>query len=512
MAQYPLRKDDLPNTPPPKLDNRWHYPYTRVSGSMVDVSASAEGRYGGYFASADGGRANHVFEFITTHPVTTTEAGRIHGYGRWVIATLASAKATANFGAAIASASLGGAGSGSSNRFRADTRGIDDAHWSELRELSGSLTTDSVKGLGGGLAQAIGWCVTEAKTGTSEPGAVVEVVPPSYDTVRSTVFALNRIKRGDSREAAERFLDDKLSRRISRRRHVSVDPLTIAATYHRLGLRDAQAPTQEQERLAARILRGQAPMPAARTEVAGYWFEVEPFRMSDGSVPSLARLAPGKPARTKVNDWPIATALLSPSQGNTGGSVLHVQTAVRVGASGIVDLGLDVDARYWTYGFLAHYAVDGVAGSLVLNEKYGAGFRVRLRSSGSDAELDVPAIAAKATLELLQVSYEIESIGLSLGGLAQLPAVAVASVGKFGVDTLNAVGALYRQASDILSNHRDPSFQPLLTAVQLDLGAPEIQALVASGDEIEARAEERDESDDEREREGAGARLIDLGD
>lgn len=480
MPHLPLKKDDIINNPP-QPDDRWYYPYVRINGSAIDMEVSAEGRYKGFFASAEGGVSNHVFEFSATNPIITETDGDKHAYGRWVIATLSSSKASGNFGAAIANATISASGSISTNKFRAWTLGIENSKWDKLRKVPLAINGDTIDDLGEAMYETLAWCAFEAKTGKYSPLAVCQITDFDFDIASSIVFALNRIKRGDSFDDANAFLDDKLSRSQSRKNFLKIDTLTIAAVYHRLKLSmDDVPPTNDQTRLAADILKGSENFPTQNNNVQGYWYEIGPYRLEDGTVPSLKRLSDNA-KRISVNSWPIDSTTLGPPRGEVGAFKLHFQTALQISSSSLLDLNTSNDVKINGYSFASSYVKNGLEGSIVLDEKYTIGFKVKTRTSDFDGDISVQSVAAKASLGISNVSYEIESIGINLGGLDAIPSFASAAIAKFDLNTLSALGALYSQASSILNDSNSRDFKPVLTAVKLNLGAPEVQSLIESG-------------------------------
>ena len=480
MRQLPLKKDDHVSDPPSKIDNRWHYPYVRISGASINVETAAEGRYSDYFISASGDVSNHIFEFSALNPIATVTDNEKYVYGRNLLSTLSSAATSGSFSAAVARATANVDGKVSTANFKAYTSGIDDAHWEEMRKVAKKIDAGSMQQLGRAVGQALTWCVTEAKTGVKEPDGIFLLKDIDWDTTKSFVFALNRISRGDSSLEANEFLNDKLGKGRTREKYMQIDPLTIAAVYHRLDIEQEKEPTNEQKRLAKDVLKGRVPMPAKNNTVTGYWYEVGPYQMDDGSIPALARLT-ADPKRVTVNKWPIKPEDLSPSKGEIGSFKVDVQTAIQVSSSGLVDLDSKLDAQFHGYGFISSYLVEGVADTIILDEKYAVGFKVRTRTTDMDANLDVPTLAGKASLGISDMSYEIDALGINLGGLNFIPGFSSSAIGKFDLNTLNALGALYNEASSILSDHSDDNFKPVLTAVKLNLGSNEVQGLVEEG-------------------------------
>jgi hypothetical protein len=470
----PIKWGEQPNNPPPTSNDTWSYPYVRMSCASIDVKATAEGRYGEYFGKAETSASHHVVEFAMLHPVASQNAsGDTHLYGRWFIATLASSRATANFSAAIAAATATGSGSAQTNHFRALTLGIDDAALGKLRSVPTRLDADSVQTLGAGFSQALEWCLGE--NDTVEPAGVYEVRTPTYHAGHSGLFALNRIKRGSSFDDARRFLDDALSSSGKRKEHAAIDILTVRAMYHRFGLDEETAPSQAQQKRAKEILNNSGALPAANNTRRGFWYELPPFTSGDGTAPGLDRLTQLK-KRIAVNPWPPAPGDVSGPATEISGYAIDVEAALRMGVSALLDLASNVDARFQGYGFTSRYVRKGVQDSVILNERYSAGFRVRIRTTGSETGLGVPAIAARGTIGATEVSYEIEGLGIDAKALTGLPSFVGASIGKFDVTTLNSLGLLYEEASAVLTK-KGTEWKPILTAVEIDVGAPEVQGL-----------------------------------
>ena len=477
MALLPMKFNGKVDNPPSRDSEKWYYPYVRVTGSSIDVETAAEGRYEDYFFEGKGGTSNHIFEFLTTDPIATITDNERHAYGRYLIATLKSNSASGSFSGTVAQAATNASLSVKTAQFNAKSFGILESEMSKLIKISGEIGANSMDTLGEAIEQAISWCVSESKVGKYPPTGVCLIKDNEWDIKRSLAFALSKIKKGYSLEEANEFLDKKLTKGRSREKFINIDPLTIAALYHRFNIPESDNPDREAKDLASDILKNKKSFPGPNNITKGYWYEVEPYRLENGAIPSLLRLV-NDPKYVAVNDWPLPQEKLSPPNIQTGSFKVGIQTALRISSSGIADFEANADAKFYGYGFTSEYLTDGLSGSIILDEKYTTGFKVRAKTSDMDANLDLQKLAAKASLGVSSASYEIESLGFNLGALSLISSFVASAVGKFDLNTLIALGSLYNQANEILGKREELDFSPVLTAVKLNLGSKEIQGII----------------------------------
>lgn len=483
MPILPLRRHEDAIKFPPQIKDRWHYPVSSLVCSTIDVKQSASGRYSGYFADTQLHHSFSLFEFASVHPITTMSGNDRHVYGRWIAGMLSSQAADVGFGGAVASATAQGSGKIETNKFRASVRGIDEPEWSKLRAIT-SLDADGMLNLGAALSQPVAWSIANAgKLGGKavSPGAVYLVEETKHDPKASFVFALNQIWKGSTLPEAKQALDGGLCRHRTRARHVKIDPLAVAAMYHRLRIGDEERPSRDQSKQARRILKGDEELPSANGETQKYRFQVPPFLTEDYAVPSLLYLAPDNHSRVQVHPWPPNKDDLPPAPlGSTEARSVDVETALRVNVASMLNVEAESDINTMGYGFTADYTRAGKVGSLIHQEIYSVGVDVYVMYSGTDVSLDVAAVAAKATTGLLNVNYTISVLGIDLSALTKLGPFVASSIGKFDVTTLNGIGVIHEEASQVLSD-TGPSWTPVLSAVDVNLGEPEVQALCDEG-------------------------------
>ena len=484
MLIVPLRKTENANNPPPQIRNRWHYPVTTLICSNIDVKASAGGRYAGYFLNTSSNSSFAIFEFAALHPVITTDSGNHHVYGRWIAGAIASTATDVSFGGAVAIATVQGSGQVKSNDFLVSVRGILDSKWAALRRISGIMDANRMKQFGEALAEPLSWCVNGANavgSAATAPGAVYVVNPISYDPRATFTFALNQIKKQHDLRSSERALDLALRTSKHREAHKLIDPLGLAAMYHRFGRGDGSRPSDAESAMAEKVLKKKVSLPQQNNSLLGYRLELPPFLTTDCAIPSLLRLSPQAPNRFKVHSWPPELSdLTDTGNGRTGAFNVSVQTALRVSVASMFNIDTKSDINFMGYGFTSEYMSNGLPNTVIIKEYYSAGVDVHVMYSGNDVNLTVEAVAAKATMGLLNANYAVTFSGIDLSALTKLSPFVAASIGKFDVTTLNGIGLMYGEASDVLSNH-GATWTPALSAVDVNLGAAEIQALCDVG-------------------------------
>lgn len=482
----PLTVDQNGNNIPPAINGRWHFPITTLSCCSVDLTGTAEARYAGYFAKTEGAASFNLFEFVSAHPILTVDLGTRHAYGRWVLGTASSVAADVGFGGAVASATAQGSAKAKRNTFKAHLRGIPPAYSNMMRRLGGTLDAKAMGDLGQALAEPLEWAVKDAPNNgvaplpaPAPPVSIFEAAEVKYDPVTSCTFALNQIRTKQSLKEAEGALSEALSRAKRRKSYSLIDPVAVAATYHRFGVAGATEIDDATAKRAAQVLKGSAAMPAANNAQFAFRLEVLPYLNTDNSVPELLRLSLATPARVAVGAWPPAI-LPETGREEIGALSVSVQTVAKVSAPGMFNANSSQDFTVSGYGFVYEYVVNAAAGKIILKEHYSAGAKVHIVVFSSDSDASVEAVAAQATVQAVNANYTISFLGLDLSGLTKVAPFVAGSVGKFDVTTIASIGSMYAEASDILKNG-GAALTPVLTAVDIDLGATEVQDLCDDG-------------------------------
>ncbi|MBI5831232.1 MAG: hypothetical protein HZB16_02860 [Armatimonadetes bacterium] len=445
----------------------------------MDIESSVSAAYAVYIGKVSAAVARYTLEISSTHPVIFTDVTQQdYACGRWLIAGIATQDGHGSIGAAVASAQVAGKG----NQVLTDARGLpNDATLAVQAAGNSQLNASSVRPFAEAFSTATKWCVENAANATpaAQPGAVFELSPTEYDPLETACWALNSLAKGWSAEEAT--ASPGLPWDAVRRCPLTVDALSVAAIYHRLGVRPDRKPTTLQKQRATEILGGTKPMPDARDQLVPWMVDVPPYVRENGVVPALERLT-ANPDRIRIGAWPAV--LVGPPNHRTYFSEVSASLALAAGAAGLVDVSSKSSARYCRYGFLQEYGCPGQANSLILNERYARGFQTFIRFVSSENSVDALVIAAKATVENARTSMEIQILGVDLGAVSTLAGLFPAAINGFDISTVSAMGAVDAQISAV--GEGTPSFVPCLSGVEVNLGAPEVQALAAPAAEYRA--------------------------
>lgn len=207
MRQLPiLASQNPPAALPAPVDDRWWYPFIRITASSFDAAAAASGSHSVFFAKVSGETRRYLTEVVALHPLAARGInGEVYACGRSVIAALSTTDASTSFSSAVANATL----SAKANQLKVATRGIAVAATGKMIALSGKqIDANGAKEFGEGLGAIVDWCVRNAKeTGIeSRPGAVFQLVGREPRPLRTATFTLNRIAEGDPLGEALRVL------------------------------------------------------------------------------------------------------------------------------------------------------------------------------------------------------------------------------------------------------------------------------------------------------------------
>jgi hypothetical protein len=295
-------------------------------------------------------------------------------------------------------------------------------------------------------------CVADARSAASvEPADSCR--PGRIDLVRSCLFALNAIAAGRSRANAMAALDGALADPARREALGPVDELVVAAVYHRL--RVATGPWRA--RAAAQALLDDAPgatSPEPNPVPAGYRLDVMPYLSAD-DVP-ISLLAYASPQRARLPAWPPLLAELTEPDLAIG--LGGVSAALRLGLTHLLEGTAAGGFESRAVG--GEYTRTGSPDGIVRSEHYAV--CVRIGRGGASGETAGP--------------LDIEILGVQLEDLSAAAGVAL---GLERGDPWATDVALDQLAREIAArvDREDPALRPILCAVTVDLGAPELQDL-----------------------------------
>lgn len=476
MRLVPFGDDIAPHTTPAKVGGRWYYPLTRVTCMAISSEQATSGAYSGFMGKISSATAHHLFEIAALHPVVTEAPDNPRvACGRWLVAGLATQSGSGSVSAAVANAEI----SGRKNQLGAEARGLTASGATKLRTLSGKqLDPANIGEFGKAIEECVQWCVDHAATvdGSADPGSVFKLEPAQHGPLITATWALNSIAGGFS--ALEALDAPGADPKRARRPPIAVDALLAAALYHRLGIDPAKRPNATQQGRAKAVLAGSASLPAANSAVAGWVTETAPYLFEDRAVVALAPYVANR-SRVACGGYPAAVA--GPPVQRVASYEISAHAAIAAGAAGLVEAHTEADARYWRVGFDLEWSRAGEPGTVIINERYSAGYRAIVRFVTADANANASVIAAKTTLRAMATSLDVQLFGADIGEVGTVAALAPASINGFDVGMLQALGALQADFDAAVSDAA--TCFPVLTAVELNLGAGEFQDAVSAAGE-----------------------------
>jgi hypothetical protein len=467
-----IRKETAPALPD-KVADRWDYTVLRATSTSLSLAAAAEGGYGPLFGTVNTDLRYHLLELTAGIPLLGLDAdGADAVYGRHVAAGLSTNDTSTAISYAIANATL----HGKSNTFNVVCQGIADSATGTLRGAAGGrLLVDSAPAFGKGIAECVDWIIAEAPATDVEarPGSVFQVTQPQVCELRSLCYALGQIASGRTCEQAGARLHHLQSQARSRAAHVVIDETLVAATYHRFRVKGA--PSADQRVMANELLNGGGKVPDGNDARAKLERPVMPYlTRGTRAVASLLHLV-DDPARVAANPWPPTREELSVPRQDIGERELTLAATLDVGLGSLADVHAGVDYRFFDYHAMSTYRRGGAANTIIIGETYSAGIRATVRYEGTDLSL-ASQVAAKVTLGQTAASYCVDILGVDVEKVPSLATFAGGCLGAFDAQTLSRIGSVWKETNDVIAAKKpDAAWKPCLTAVEIDLGADELQ-------------------------------------
>lgn len=150
---------------------------------------------------------------------------------------------------------------------------------------------------------------------------------------------------------------------------------------------------------------------------------------------------------------------------------ISAQWAVNLGFASVASVNVSGSASYFLVDFFVKCnPVPGRAGTLIVSEHYGAGFRICVKAWDIDSsvKVNVQAVAAGCTAGAAKSSYEVAFLGLGLCELGGVAPLVGGSVGSFDASAIERIGALMSVTTTALLVAAGTSLRPVLLAVELD--------------------------------------------
>jgi hypothetical protein len=468
---------------PPLVDGRWYFPIVRITCANVSTEGAVAGGYSGLFGEVGQKETRHVMDISITSPVLGNDGASDLVYGRQVVGALKTDDVSGSLSYAIARATM----QLSKNSLKVRTNGLANSATGVLANMAGrTFTAESARNFGEGIGIALKWVVENAAVANANTApAALYRVSAAYDEMLSVCFALGQIAGGNSLKKALETLGNYQVGSSTQERFAPVEPVIVAAVYHRFKV--ASTPTNSQKVRAEALLGGTGEVPETNKTQDSYFKAISPYVRGDGAIASLVHLAGSAPARVKAQPWPPGPGELGPPEVEIGNDDLSFQAALNIGLGILGDVHLGGDLRFC--GFLAWstYTRKGGADTMILNEHYGAGIRASIRYSGSEIKGGATQVAAKVTLEKAAASFSIDILGVDVGLLPSIGAFAGGAATVFDSQTLSLIGGLWSEANAVITAHDSPdqgipaatkvAWRPCLTGVDLNLGADELQAI-----------------------------------
>jgi hypothetical protein len=465
---------------PPPIDGRWHYPILRITCANLSVEGAVEGGYGGVFGSVSSDDKCHVMEVSTSLPTLGAD-GVAQGvvFGRQVVGALKTSDNSGSLSYAVARATVGV----EKNSLNVETTGLPDNAVAAVRKLAGqTLTAESARTFGEGIGECLKWTVEHAKgTSLADRPAPLYEAKTAYDNVKSLCYAMGQLAKGNSLDGATKQLGAYHISAGYRATYAQIEPVLVAALYHRFRVSTTPSATVRQQ--AGALLQGSGVMPGPNHTKTAYLKAVLPYTMPDGAIASLAHLGP--PEQIKAGSWPPPGKELSQPKTRIGNDELTLHAALDIGLGILGDLHLKNDMRFCGFLSWSTYRRVGVAGTMILEELYGAGIRASIRYSGNEIKGGATQLAAKVTLDKTAASFSIDILGVDIHQLPSIGAFASGAATVFDAQTLSLIGGIWSEVNAVITAHDDndaatplekkEAWKPCLTGVQLNLGADELQ-------------------------------------